>query len=175
MLAAGLRYLEARSRSIAETRRRLTDAGYRAELVDAVIDRLTGLGLLDDTAFARSWVESRDRAHPRGERALRRELRLKGVPTTIVDEVLTDRSAGRTGRLDEPSAEPATDPDERAAMALLQRRSAALQRVQDARQRRQRAYSLLVRHGFSPDLAGRVATSAMAAERPDEVLASDDD
>ena len=34
--------------------------------------------MLDDEAFARAWVESRDRARPRGERALRAELRQKG-------------------------------------------------------------------------------------------------
>ena len=40
------------------------------ELVDGAIARLAELGMLDDEAFARAWVESRDRARPRGERAL---------------------------------------------------------------------------------------------------------
>ena len=39
---------------------------------------MTELGMLDDETFARAWVESRDRARPRGERAIREELRLKG-------------------------------------------------------------------------------------------------
>ena len=60
-------------------RRRLTSAGYRSELVEGAIDRLIELGMLDDDVFARSWVESRDRARPRGEHALRDELRLKGI------------------------------------------------------------------------------------------------
>ena len=41
--------------------------------------RLTELGMLDDATFARAWVESRDRARPRGERAIRDELRRKGI------------------------------------------------------------------------------------------------
>ena len=86
-----MRFLEARSRSIAEVRRRLTGAGYRADLVDSAITRLAELGVLDDEAFARGWVESRDRARPRGERALRDELRLKGIERSLVDEVLGDR------------------------------------------------------------------------------------
>ena len=68
----GRAFLEPRARSVAEVRRRLTGAGYRADLVDGVIERLLEFGMLDDEAFARAWVESRDRARPRGERAIRR-------------------------------------------------------------------------------------------------------
>ena len=71
--------------------RRLGRAGYRPELVDGAIARLTELGMLDDEAFARAWVESRDRARPRGEIALRRELALKGVDRAVVDELLDER------------------------------------------------------------------------------------
>jgi len=42
------RYLEARPRSVAEVRRRLGSAGYRAELVEPAIARLGDLGYLDD-------------------------------------------------------------------------------------------------------------------------------
>ena len=47
--------------------------------------------MLDDEAFARAWVESRDRARPRGERAIRQELGLKGVDRSTVDLVLSER------------------------------------------------------------------------------------
>ena len=94
VLDAAARFLEVRPRSVDEVRRRLRDAGYRAELVDGAIERLTDLGMLDDEAFARAWVESRDRARPRGERALRSELRRKGVVDAIVTDVLGERDAG---------------------------------------------------------------------------------
>ena len=71
VLEAAARFLEARSRSVEEVRRRLTRAGYRPDLVDGAIERMLELGMLDDEAFARAWVESRDRARPRGERAIR--------------------------------------------------------------------------------------------------------
>ncbi len=160
VLDAALRFLEARQRSVAEVRERLLRAGYRADLVDGAIDRLTALGMLDDEAFAHAWVESRDRAHPRGERALRGELFRKGIVREIVSAVLADRATDAerhaTDDGDEPSA------DERAAVALLERRSAALGRVADPRLRRQRAYALLARNGFDPDVAARAA-SAFAA------------
>jgi regulatory protein len=76
VLEAAARFLEARSRSVHEVRRRLGGAGYQTELVEGAITRMTELGMLDDEAFARTWVESRDRARPRGERAIREELRL---------------------------------------------------------------------------------------------------
>ena len=72
------------------------DAGSAAratgtDLVDGAIERLLELGILDDEAFARAWVESRDRARPRGERAIREELRLKGIDRATIDAVLEDR------------------------------------------------------------------------------------
>lgn len=143
VLAAGLRFLEVRARSIAEVRRRLTQAGYRPELVEGAIARLVDLGMLDDAAFAQAWIESRDRANPRGEHALRRELGLKGIDRPIVDQLLAGRAAAR-----DPDA---SSPDEEGARALLERQSRALSRVADPRARRQRAYALLARHGFDPE------------------------
>ncbi len=147
VLDAAARFLEARPRSIAEVRRRLTGAGYRPDLVEAAIARMTELGYLDDAGFARAWVESRDRAHPRGEHALRQELRLKGIDRETVDAVLGERRAARDADPEAASA------DERAAANLLERNARALDRVADPRRRRQRAYALLARHGFDPSVA----------------------
>ena len=82
-----------------ETRRRLRHLGYPHALVDAVVDRLAEMNYLDDAAFARAWVESRDRARPRGEAAFRRELMLKGLGRQVIDDVLAERTheLGRAG------------------------------------------------------------------------------
>jgi regulatory protein len=150
VLTAALRFLEVRARSTAEVRRRLTQAGYRPELVEAAIERLVNLAMLDDAAFARTWIESRDRAQPRGERALRQELHLKGLDATLVDEALGERgSAG-------------ADVDELAARRVLARHSAALGRVSDPRARRQRAYALLARNGFDPEISATSVRAFMA-------------
>ncbi len=163
VLNAALRFLEARSRSVAEVRRRLATAGYRADLVEGALDRLAALGILDDGSFARSWVESRDRARPRGETALRRELGLKGVDRALVDAVLAERLE---------RAEPGERLEEDAAERLLARSGRTLAREADPRRRRQRAYALLARNGFSPDVAGPVA--ARFASTPDGADADDD-
>lgn len=147
VLEACLRFLEARPRSAAEVRRRLLQHGYRADLVEGAIERLTELGMIDDEAFARAWVESRDRARPRGERALRQELARKGIERAVTDETLADRAVERP------------DADEEGARRLLARHASALERVADPRARRQRAYALLARNGFDPDLAAALTRS----------------
>jgi len=171
VLAAALRYLEVRARSVHETRRRLSEAGYRPDLVDGALTRLLAIGLLDDETFARHWIESRDRARPRGELVLRRELRLRGVDGAVVDAALDARRAGeaeyRLGVASSPEAaeEPErADPDETAARRLVARRQRELERVTDPRKRRAKAYALLARNGFSSEIASRLAAEVASAE-----------
>ncbi len=161
VLEAAMRFLEARSRSVSEVRRRLTTAGYKSDLVQGAIGKLGDLGVLDDEAFARAWVESRDRARPRGERALREELRLKGIDRSLVDIVLTERRE-RPGASDGEQPDDLPSPDRIAAERLIEKQRRALDRIADPRRRRERAYALLARNGFDPEIcreiAARVAT-----------------
>jgi regulatory protein len=169
VLEAAARFLEVRSRSVAEVRRRLTGAGYKADLVEGAIARLLELGLLDDEAFARAWIESRDRAHPRGERAIRQELGMKGVDRSTIDLVLGERREAAAGMPSDDGV--VISPDTVAAERLLARNARGLARVADPRQRRQRAYALLARNGFDPDVCRSVAASVDSdelGEVPDE-------
>ncbi|MDQ3938771.1 MAG: RecX family transcriptional regulator [Chloroflexota bacterium] len=65
VMEAAAALLATRQRSVAETRRRLRHLGYQHALVEDVLQRLVDMGYLDDEVFARTWVESRDRARPR--------------------------------------------------------------------------------------------------------------
>jgi SOS response regulatory protein OraA/RecX len=155
VLEAAARFLEVRARSVAEVRRRLGQAGYRSELVEGAIVRMTELGMLDDATFARAWIESRDRARPRGEIALRRELALKGIDRAIVDELLEERREGGDAT--------AGDVDLAAAERLLARHERALARETDPRSRRRRAYALLARNGFDPGTSSSASAAYVAA------------
>jgi regulatory protein len=101
-LDAALRLLARRPRSEHEVRARLAAKGYSAATIAAVGERLRALGLLDDAAFARFWVEQRQQFRPRGAAALRAELRAKGVAPAAVAAALADTdeaaAAYRAGR-----------------------------------------------------------------------------
>jgi regulatory protein len=173
VLNAAARFLEVRPRSVDEVRRHLGTAGYRAELVESAVARLLELGVLDDRAFGQTWVESRDRARPRGESAIRQELARKGLDRELIGELLAarrdDGDEGRAGGGDDASA----SPDELAAERLLRKRASALSRIADPRQRRNRAYALLARNGFDPEICRKVSQRALAA-MDDEQAPSDD-
>ena len=168
VLEAAARFLEARARSIGEVRRRLTSAGYRVDLVESAITRMTELGMLDDEAFARAWVESRDRARPRGERALTDELRLRGVDRTVIAGALDERreSAAADAGTDDDQASPSAD--EAAAERLLARNARTLARVADPRARRQRAYALLARNGFDPSVCATLSARLLDTTEADD-------
>lgn len=84
-----LDYLAYRPRSSAELRRYLRQKQVSREVSELALERLNAAGLLDDGAFARYWVENRETFKPRGHRALRHELRQKGIDEELIAEVLS--------------------------------------------------------------------------------------
>ena len=176
VLDAAARFLEARPRSEAEVRRKLLLLGFRPDMVEEAVAKLLTVGYLDDDAFARAWVESRDRARPRGEHALRRELGQKGVERALVDAVLGDRREGAAVAA-ATDGDGAANPDEAAAERLLTKKLGPILREPDPRRRLQRAYALLARNGFAPDVCSAVAkrTLAASAEAADDDLEPEGD
>ena len=85
-----LNYLSYRPRSEAEVRRNLHKKDVEERAIDAVIERLTRAGLVDDREFARYWVNNRARFNPRGLQGLRYELRQRGVTRDIIDAALSE-------------------------------------------------------------------------------------
>jgi len=74
-----LNFLSYRPRSVAEVQRNLKDKGFSPETIDTVVQHLQDAQLLNDQAFVQYWVENRETFGPRSARALRFELRKKGV------------------------------------------------------------------------------------------------
>jgi regulatory protein len=83
-----VQYLSFRPRSATEVRRRLEQAEVDADTIEAVIARLTEQGYLNDAEFARYWVENRQLFRPKGDRALRQELRQAGVDSETIQQSL---------------------------------------------------------------------------------------
>ena len=87
-----IRFLGPRARSVAEIRRQLRGKQHDEVAIDGAIERLRANGHLDDVAFARYWLEQRERFRPKGDRALVSELLQKGVAREAIDAVLGERA-----------------------------------------------------------------------------------
>jgi regulatory protein len=141
-----------------KTRRQLADLlakrGVPEEAAVAVLDRFGEVGLIDDAAFARAWVSSRQAGRGLARRALRAELHAKGVDAELAAEAvaLVD------------------DDDEReAARRLVERRLPSMRRLDRATASR-RLIGMLARKGYSGGLAAAVVRDALDAQG----LAGDD-
>lgn len=97
-----MNYLSFRPRSREEVRRYLKQKQTPAELIDATVERLNQLDLINDETFATFWIESRERFRPKGAQAIKNELKVKGVKREVIDEMVTDEQdeelALRAGR-----------------------------------------------------------------------------
>lgn len=90
-LDRALRLLARRPYSRWEVRTRLERMGVAAEVADKVDARLVELGVLDDPAFAEVWVDHA-RGRGVGARAIRENLKAKGVPAETIDEATSGLS-----------------------------------------------------------------------------------
>ncbi|MEW2222665.1 recombination regulator RecX [Streptomyces sp. NPDC006990] len=141
------------------TRRQLVDALRKREVpeeaAEEVLARFEDVGLIDDAAFAAAWVDSRHHSRGLARRALARELRTKGVDSTVIDEAV--------GRLD-------SDSEEETARALVARKLRSTRGL-GWEKRLRRLVGMLARKGYSEGLALRVVRRALQEEGEDpEIL-----
>ncbi len=132
---SALRLLQRRLRSRAELEAVLRRRGLSHLQVTAVIGDLERAGWIDDARFARAWIEDRLALRPKGARALRAELRARGVAPDVVETAL--------GRL------LSRDQEEAVAFEQARRRLERLRRLAPEVARR-RLIGWLQRRGFAP-------------------------
>ena len=134
------------------TRAQLADAlrrrGVPEQAAEAVLDRFTEVGLIDDPVFARAWVESRHYSRGLSRRMLAAELRRRGVADDDVRDAVETL---------EPEQEAAT------ARRLVEAKVAAT-RGQPPAARIRRLMGMLARKGYSAGLAYRVVREALEQE-----------
>ena len=149
-----LRLLTAALRTRAQLAEAMRHVGIPAEAADAVLARFADVGLIDDAAFARAWVESRHYSRGLSRRSLSAELRRQGIDTEEIREAV--------GTLD-PEQEVAT------ARRLVEQRMAGT-RGQPTETRVRRLAGMLARKGYPPGLVFRLIKEAMEREDPDEPI-----
>ena len=86
--AIGLRYLAPRARSVLEMQAYLKKKGISPDGAAQAIERLMGHQYMDDSSFARLFIENRLRFKPKSKYALGYELRAKRIDTDLSDELL---------------------------------------------------------------------------------------
>jgi regulatory protein len=149
-----LRLLTAAPRTRAQLAQALRRGGVPAEAAEAVLGRFTDVGLIDDAAFARAWVESRHYSRGLSRRSLSAELRQRGIDAEEIREAVD-----------------ALDPEQEVATArrLVEQKMAGTRgRPPEARARR--AASLLARKGYPPGLVFRLIKEVLERERPGEAI-----
>jgi regulatory protein len=86
--ALALRYVGIRPRSEREMREYLARKEVAPADAEAAIERLRGLSLIDDMAFAETWIRHRQSVSPRSRRRLEQELSAKGVARATIVQAL---------------------------------------------------------------------------------------
>lgn len=89
-LQRAFNFLSYRPRSEEEVRKNLRKHKTDPVIIEEIIERLQVGKLVNDTNFAELWVENRSDFRPRGRRALRSELRQKGIDDLTIEETIKD-------------------------------------------------------------------------------------
>ncbi len=129
-----LRALERRAFARADLGRRLARKGHPRPAVDAALERAAALGLLDDAAFARNYVQTRA-ARGRGPARLSRDLMAMGLERPLIDRALAAEWPEGADRSTVP-------------LALASKRAAQLRDLPRPVKRR-RVLAYLARRGFA--------------------------
>jgi regulatory protein len=147
-----LRLLTAGPRTRAQLATALRKRRIPDEVAESVLSRFTEVGLIDDAAFARAWVESRHHGRGLARRALGAELRQRGIPEGEV------RSAvGLLGPQDELAT----------ARRLVAKRLPA-SRGKPMPARAWQLMGMLARKGYSAGLAAQVVREALEQEQEND-------
>jgi regulatory protein len=146
-----LKQLSWAPRTRSQLARAMRRRGVTDEVAEQILARFEDVGLIDDTAFAVSWVESRHLGRSVGRRKLAQELHNRGVAGAIVREAV-DALPAETERA--------------TAYALINRRLASTA-GQPTALRARRLAGILARKGYPAGLAYDVVREALAAEGQD--------
>ena len=146
-----LRRLEAAPRTRAQLASTLRERGVPDEVAARVLDRFEEVGLVDDRLFARMWVDSRQAGRGLSVRALRSELRTRGVAEEVIAEAVSAV---------------APDDERSAARAVAVRKARSVTGLPRLTQMR-RISGALARKGYGPGLTAEVVREVLAAQGPD--------
>ncbi|GAA1511775.1 hypothetical protein GCM10009677_50840 [Sphaerisporangium rubeum] len=143
-----LRLLTLAPRTRAELAQAMRKRNVPDDVAEAVLDRYTEVGLIDDEAYAEAWVSSRHAGRGLARRALASELRNRGVAEETVRDAVDQLDPGQ---------------ELETARRLVARRLASTAGLEPAARIRRLA-GMLARKGYSGGIAYRVVREALESE-----------
>lgn len=148
--AVVLRLLTGAPKSRSELEKALRRKGCPDDVAVEVLDRYEEVGLVDDEAYAQTFVRSKQAGRGLARRALSHELRKKGVDEELARSVLDE-----------------IDPEDERARAheLVEKKLRSMHGLDRAVQTRRLA-GMLARKGYGPEVARLVINEALDA-RPE--------
>ena len=146
--------LTGQARSRAELATKLASKDVPADIAARLLDRFEEVGLIDDAAFARDWVEQRQAGKGLARRALAQELRRKGIDDELARDILDAKAD------DDPEAE-------LEAARMLVRRKLRSVRSLDHDKAVRRLVGMLARKGHGPGVAYRVVREELDVDLAD--------
>jgi regulatory protein len=130
-----LKSISVRERTQGEVKEFLARRGYDARVIEDVVRALREEGLVDDAGYARRFAEDRRLLDSWGNERIARDLERRGVERELVDQALAGHGAEDQLAL---------------AVELLDRRFPL---PFDGDRERDKAWRMLVRRGYEPELA----------------------
>lgn len=146
-----LRLLTVRARSRTELAQALATRHVPEDAANRVLTRLTEVGLIDDQAFARSFVESRHHDRGLAARELSRQLLSKGIDGAAVADAV---------------AEIDPDRERETARGLVERKLRSMSGL-DAQVQTRRLAGMLARKGYSPGMAFQLVREVIGEQSGD--------
>jgi regulatory protein len=140
-----LRLLTVRARSRAELSEALAARGVPESAATPVLDRLAGVGLVDDQAFAEGYVRSRHRDRGLAAREISRQLRDRGVEESVITAAVAEVDSAAEAE---------------AARQLVMRKLRSMSSLAPEVKTR-RLVGMLARKGYSSSMAFQVVREAV--------------
>lgn len=139
--------LARRAHSRKELAQKLRRKGFSKDIIEEALAEADAQRLIDDRAFAESFVRRRLRQTQLGARKLQAELYQKGVSRSIVKQALSN----------------AENDDESLCRAAAEKKWKTLQKESDAQKRRRKLFDFLLRRGFEWDVIQRATATLLRA------------
>ena len=153
-----LNQLTGRARTRSELATKLSSRDVPDEIATRLLDRFEEVGLVDDAAFAREWVEQRQSGRGLAKRALAQELRRKGIDDETAREALDEIDA---------------DDEIEVARALVRSKLRTMRGL-DRDKAVRRLVGMLARKGHSAGVAFRVVKEELDLDSVDTDVEFDD-